>query len=191
MKDTTYQRHFIYYLLTVNSQEQIIITTNKNNSQGDQTLDINKDTINIKESACWMWLCALVATGKAAASMKDLWNLRPEAGHPEPDLKLPLSPSARQNPPFPSVFWLLLLGCRHHTSLGSKSWVGHALEETSVHSLRRGSEDGGGSSARSPTHSSFQPSFLLPVPPIPGYGFEGFFAFFPPCLYHLLAFQKL
>lgn len=97
-----------------------------------------------------MWLCMLVATGKAAASMKDLWNLRPEAGHPEPDLNLPLSPSAKQNPPFPSVFRLLLLGCCHHTSLGSKSWVEHALEETSVHSLRRGSEDRGGSSVRRP-----------------------------------------
>lgn len=46
----------------MNSQEQIMITTNKNNLQGDQTLDINKDTINIKESLCWCscphsWVC--------------------------------------------------------------------------------------------------------------------------------------
>lgn len=43
------------YLLPfiVNNQAQIIIiTTNKNNLQGDQTLDINKDTIDIKESLC-------------------------------------------------------------------------------------------------------------------------------------------
>lgn len=38
------------YLLpfTVNSQEQIILTINKTNLQGSQTLDINKDTVNIK-----------------------------------------------------------------------------------------------------------------------------------------------
>ena len=29
---------------------------NKNNLQGDRTLDINKDTINVKECLCWLWL---------------------------------------------------------------------------------------------------------------------------------------
>lgn len=46
------------YLLpfTVNSQEQIILTINKNNLQGGQTLGINKGTVDIKASLCWMWL---------------------------------------------------------------------------------------------------------------------------------------
>lgn len=74
---------------TVISQKQIIIT-NTNNLQGDQTSDINKYTINIKESLCGRWLphswlcmcvCVLVATakplspGKAETLVKYLWNL--------------------------------------------------------------------------------------------------------------------
>lgn len=82
----------LYLLPFTRSQEQITITTNKN-LQGDQTLDINKDTINIKVSPCCMWLppflavYVLVATakpgspGKAEASVMGLWNLHHKAGH--------------------------------------------------------------------------------------------------------------
>ena len=107
----------ILYLLpfTVNSQEQIIIT-NKNNLQGDQTWDINKDTVNRKESLCWMWLlpflavCVLVATAKLLSPAKAEawggggwggWEIPLESAsqgwHLDPEHKPPLSPAARQN----------------------------------------------------------------------------------------------
>lgn len=143
----------ILYLLPfiVNSQEQIITTTNKNNLQGHQTLDINKDTINIKESLCWMWLppflgvYMLVATakplswGEAEASVKYLWNLYHKAGHSDPEHKLPLSSQPNRTSAIskwsrvlaPGVFAFVPL-------LGSVSWAGHELEWVAICSVRRG-----------------------------------------------------
>lgn len=53
---------------------------NNNNSQGDQTLDINKDTINIKESLCWLWLrhAWVGMCWWPQLSLWHRWRLRPE-----------------------------------------------------------------------------------------------------------------
>lgn len=94
----------LFVTFHMNSQHQIIVTTNKNNLQGDQTLDIHKDTTDIKERPCGRWLLGcVVATarplppGKAEASVKGLWNLHHKAGHLDPEHKLPLPPPARQH----------------------------------------------------------------------------------------------
>lgn len=76
-KRTPSTKDTLFVTFHMNSQQQIIATTSKNNSQGDQASDINKDTVDIKESPCWMWLPGcVVATarplspGKAEASVK-------------------------------------------------------------------------------------------------------------------------
>lgn len=93
----------LFVTFHMNSRQQIIVTTNTNNLQGDQTLDINKDTLDMKESPCWMWLLGCVGAtarplspGKAEASVRCLWNPHHKAGHLDPEHKLPVPPSAGQ-----------------------------------------------------------------------------------------------
>lgn len=117
---------------TVNSQEKII-TTNKNDLQGDQTLDIKKDTINIKENLC---VYVLVATAKLlqwekfVASAKHLCNLHHRLNN---RMQNTSSHSPQQPDTIPAISkGLEVLALRFFDSylfLGSDSRVGHELQK--------------------------------------------------------------
>lgn len=181
----------LFVTFHMNSQPQIIVTTNKNNLQGDQTSDIHKDTADIKERPCWMWLLGgVVATirplspGKAEASVEGSWNLHHKAGHLGPEHKLPLPPPARQDV------------CNANVTSSSCPWgfvftpspglwaLGRGCTRGSAHLLTDEGKLRTKATRATCPHSSPVQLPSAAVPSAPGHDFS-------PCLSHLLAFQKL
>ena len=110
---------------------------NKNNLQGDRTLDINKDTIHVKESLCWLWLrrAGVSWCWGPRLSLCYSWRLRPEwcssglcttgLDSWSPSTTPSLTVSQTECLQLQSDFKFLLLGVlSSHLSLGSESWVG-------------------------------------------------------------------
>lgn len=110
----------------MNSRQQIIVTTNTNNLQGVQTLDINKDILDTKESPCWMWLLGCVgATARpqggafgARITRLDIWTQSTGSlSRPQPDRRSAISKWLHALAPGVFVFtpspgpWALGRGC--------------------------------------------------------------------------------